>query len=156
MSSEIVQIKSEIKNIDAIWFALFYHDIIYKATKSDNELQSAKIFKKRIVKTKFDQIGFVQELIEQTKHHKISNNNDINLFLDIDLSILGSERDVYIQYFNNVRKEFKMYPKILYKKGRKKVLQQILNEDVIYKTKYFKDKFEIQARNNLTFELNRL
>lgn len=40
------KVKSKIKNLGTFLFAIYYHDIIYSATKSDNEHQSALYFKK--------------------------------------------------------------------------------------------------------------
>ncbi|MDX2245424.1 MAG: hypothetical protein SF052_01505 [Bacteroidia bacterium] len=83
----------------------------------------------------------------------MSPDNDTNLFTDADLSILGQKREIYHAYSTNVRKEYAIYPDILYNPGRKKVLQHFLAMEQIFKTPHFQEKYEAQARANLEEEL---
>lgn len=156
MIIELQSISTKVKNLDAIYFAIFYHDIIYKSTRSDNEYQSAVLFKERISKTSFKYINEVFMQIEETKAHKLSKNNDTNILLDLDLTVLGKSSKDYKIYCKNIRKEYKIYPNFMYKKGRKKALKSILELKSIYKTDFFIHKYEKQARQNLTEELNQL
>jgi predicted metal-dependent HD superfamily phosphohydrolase len=156
MFSELDKVKTQIKDLDTLLFAIYYHDIIYKSTKSDNEYQSALIFKKRISETSFTNLSECMIQIEATKEHKLSNDNDINILLDLDLSILGKSPKEYKQYCENIRKEYNIYPDFIYRKGRKKVLKNILESGSIYKTDFFKQEYENQARENLKFELKQL
>lgn len=156
MISELSKIQLEVNNLDCLLFAIYYHDIIYKPTKSDNEHQSALLFKNRIAKTSFDKLSECIAQIEATKEHKLSAENDTNILLDLDLSVLGKSTEEYKKYSENIRKEYRIYPDFMYRKGRKKVLKSILELDFIYKTDYFKQLYENQAKKNLTLELNQL
>lgn len=156
MLSELDKIQSEVKDIDCLLFAIYYHDIIYKPNKSNNEYQSAITFKNRIDKTSFDKLNECMSQIEATKEHKISDNYDTNILLDLDLSILGKSSKEYKTYSENIRKEYQIYPDFMYRKGRKKVLKNILELNFIYKTDYFKQLYENQARENLKLELKQL
>lgn len=156
MLIELDNVKSKIQDLDALLFAIYYHDIIYKPTKNDNEHQSASIFKKRISKTSFTNLSKCMAQIEATKEHKLSNDYDTNILLDIDLSILGKSTTAYKKYCEDIRKEYSIYPDFMYKRGRKKVVKSILDLNSIYKTAFFKQKFENQAKENLRFELNQL
>ena len=89
-----------------------------------------------------------------TKSHLSNENFDTNYFLDADLSVLGQGWNSYSDYFKNVRKEYSIYPDILYNSGRKKVLKHFLAMEKIFKTDYFFRKFELNARQNLQKELN--
>ncbi|MFZ4476447.1 MAG: hypothetical protein ACOYPR_14720, partial [Saprospiraceae bacterium] len=91
-----------------------------------------------------------------TKSHVESSEQDTNLFLDADLSILGQEFSIYKTYTQQIRKEYAMYPDLLYRPGRKKVLQHFLGMDSIFKTRYFQEKYEASARKNLQAELAQL
>ena len=86
----------------------------------------------------------------------MSDDNDTNILLDIDLSILGENPMKYKEYCENIRKEYQIYPDFIYRKGRQKVLENILKLDSIYKTEFFKQEYESQAKENLTLELNQL
>lgn len=160
MFVQLESFKTEIEDIDSFKFAIWYHDIIYKATKKDNEEQSADFAKKVLKSLKFDDLRTkkVQNLIISTKKHELvlTENNDNAYLLDLDLSILGADWDTYKTYIQNIRKEYKIYPDILYKPGRKKVLKHFLERDSLFFTEYFITKFEKQARNNLTKEIEML
>ncbi|AIZ40989.1 HD domain-containing protein [Cellulophaga baltica] len=149
----LVTVKSEVKNLDAMLFAIYYHDSIYSTTRSDNEHQSALYFKKMISKTSFEAITEVMDLIEATKEHLLSADNDTNILLDLDLAVLGEKPDNYLTYAKAIRKEYYIYPDFMYRKGRKKVLMNMLNLEAIYKTDFFKSQFETTAVKNLKAEL---
>ena len=155
---QLTALKSGIKDWQVILFTLFYHDVIYDALKPDNEEQSAELAGKRM-----KQLGVSTELIEAckkqilaTKSHVVSDNEDTNYFTDADLSVLGQGWEVYSKYSKNVRKEYAVYPDSVYNPGRKKVLQHFLAMERIFKTDYFCEKYEVQARKNLEGELELL
>ncbi len=156
MISGLEQVKTHIENLDALLFSIYYHDIIYKPTKSNNEHQSTLFFEKRITNTSFDSIPLCMTQIEATKAHQKSTTHDTNILLDLDLSILGQPPDTYYKYTKKIRKEYRMYPNFMYRKGRKKVLSHFLALESIFKTDFFKNQYEQQARENLNYELNQL
>ncbi len=106
------------------------------------------------------QIGVANEMILQceeqiraTKKHILSISSDTNYFIDADLSVLGQSWEVYADYFQNIRKEYAVYPDLVYNPGRKQVLNHFLSMERIYKSDYFYQKFEFQAKENLKAEL---
>lgn len=153
MFLELEPVKDQVVNIDCLSFAIFYHDIIYKATRKDNEHLSALFFQKRIAKTSFDRVPACMAQIEATKEHKLSKDKDTNILLDLDLAILGQSTVVYQNYAKNIRKEYKIYPDFMYKKGRLRALKHLLEGGQIFKTEYFVNKYEQQARANIKAEL---
>lgn len=88
-----------------------------------------------------------------TKVHIKMDDSDTALVLDFDLAILGENPDTYFDYTRKVRQEYAVYPNEIFNEGRKKVLRQFLSMPEIYKSRYFVDRFERQARQNLTEEL---
>lgn len=152
---QVLEIKDQIDDWDTLLFTLFYHDVVYNSSKSDNEEQSALLAEKRMEELSVpnEMIEMCVEQILATKSHEISKNADANLFTDADLSILGQPWDVYSEYAKNVRKEYAQYPKLIYAAGRKKVLRHFLGMDRIFKTDPFFEKYEEQARRNLVREL---
>lgn len=155
---EIEHVKDKIKNFNSISFSIFYHDIIYDATSKLNEEKSADVAKERleILGVNNDDIQRIYEQILTTKSHQKSEDEDTNFLLDADLSIFGKSSQVYVEYTKQIRKEYSIYPDFLYKLGRKKVLQHFLELESIFKTEYFRNKYEIQARENIEFELKGL
>jgi predicted metal-dependent HD superfamily phosphohydrolase len=147
-----------IQDWNTILFSLFYHDIVYKVTSKTNEKESAKLAIDRL-----NSIGYPEALsnscyehILATASHQRSNDPDTNLFTDADLSILGQDRETYEIYCMQIRKEYSIYPDIMYKPGRKKVLLHFLQMDSIFKTDLFYNHFEQQAKENLRWELQQL
>lgn len=155
MIRELGEVKDEIIDYDALLFSVFYHDIIYKATSKDNEEKSAEIAKKRLEKINIsnEKIVKIYNQILATKSHKRSDDSDTNFLLDIDLAILGKDWNVYENYVHQIRKEYSIYPDFLYNPGRKKVLTHFLEFDAIFKTDYFKEKYEKMARENIQREI---
>jgi predicted metal-dependent HD superfamily phosphohydrolase len=153
--AQLVLVKNNITDWDTVLFTLFYHDVIYKSSRTDNEGQSAILAEKRM-----KQLSISEDIIEScknqilaTKNHLEQLSSDTNYFTDADLSILDSDWDTYSIYLNQVRKEYSIYPDFMYNSGRKKVLKHFLNMDRIFKTDYFFNKLEAQAKNNLKQEL---
>ncbi|CAA6821030.1 MAG: Unknown protein [uncultured Sulfurovum sp.] len=136
-------------------FAIFYHDIIYNPLSNDNEMQSAILCSKRLklLKVPNKTIDAIHQLIIETKTHEPTSEQNA-LFLDADLAILGTKTQTYTQYCQNVRQEYAMYNNTTYIIGRQKVLKHFLAKDKIYKSKYFHDKYEKQARENILIEYN--
>jgi predicted metal-dependent HD superfamily phosphohydrolase len=148
-------VRDVIQDWDTMMFTLFYHDAVYVATKSDNEEKSAALAVERM-----SELGVPREMIDRcksqilaTKKHLTDINEDTNYFTDADLSVLGLPWPAYQQYALGVRKEYSMYPDLLYRPGRHKVLKHFLNMPRIFKTDYFFAKFDEHARQNLKREL---
>ncbi|QRM88591.1 hypothetical protein FG167_04900 [Lacinutrix sp. WUR7] len=160
MLNQLENYTDEIMHLDSLKFAIWYHDIIYKSSKKDNEEKSALFAKKRLKHLNIDDksIEIVQKLIISTKKHEIilPNNNDNAYLLDLDLSILGTDHKKYQSYIQNIRKEYKIYPDFMYKPGRKKVLNHFLERETLYFTDTFKNKYEVQARLNIKNEIDLL
>lgn len=149
-----------ISNRDAVLFALYFHDFTYDTSRHDNEEASAYAAVSFLTKINAGQplITATEKLILSTKSHKPEENgqSDTAVFLDADLSVLGSAPETYNEYAASVRKEFSQYPAQLYIEGRKRVLQHFLASDHIYKTDTIKTRLEQQARTNISNELRQL
>ncbi|MEY8760927.1 HD domain-containing protein [Chryseobacterium tongliaoense] len=158
MFSEIEAIKDLISDFSNISFAIFYHDVIYDASSKTNEEKSAEFAQIRFQKLSIDQesVDQVCKQILATKMHQKSGDIDTNYLLDADLSILGKDLETYLDYTRKIRKEYSIYPDFLYKPGRKKVLQHFSELENIFKTDYFKDQYEVQAKLNIEYELRSL
>lgn len=148
-------IQNDVALWDLLLFALFYHDYIYNSLKQDNEERSADKLVEILTSLQLTQseILFCQEAILATKWHQESKIEDLNYLVDADLAILGADEQRYANYRIGVRKEYKYYPEFVYKKGRIRVLEYFLKMPRIYKTLYFYDRFEENAKENLQKEL---
>lgn len=155
MFREVENVRDEIQDFDVLSFSIFYHDVIYDAASKTNEEKSADLAKKRLEKINLNQEKILKAYTQilATKAHQISEDQDTNLLLDADLSILGKDNETYSEYTRQIRKEYSIYPDFLYKPGRKKVLEHFLSLENIFKTEYFRKRYEDQARKNIEREL---
>lgn len=151
---ELKPVKSQFKNWEIVVPAIALHDIIYNPLKNNNEEKSATLAVKELAKLGLpnDLIQYCSELILATKKHE-STQQEIKLFTDADLAILGAKADDYLLYTQQIRREYNIYPDILFYSGRKKVLQHFLNRDKIYLSDYFHERYEQKAITNLETEL---
>ena len=160
MLKQLDKYENQIVDLDTLKFAIWYHDIIYKSTKKDNEEKSAVLGKKRLKTIGFDEnrLEKLKKLIVSTKKHQLilTKNNDNAYLLDLDLSILGADWNTYKNYIQNIRKEYKIYPNFMYNPGRKKVLNHFLERETLFFTQDFQIKYEKQARENLKKEIELL
>jgi len=154
--AQLELVEDLIQHPKVLSFSIFYHDIIYNIRRKDNELKSAELAQKRL-----EDIGLPAPLIHQcfdqivaTKRHEVSAESDTNYLLDMDLSILGSSWEVYFAYTKQIRQEYRLYPDFLYKPGRRKVLTHFIEMPTIFKTPFFRDRLEEQAKANLRAELD--
>lgn len=141
-------------NSDDILMALFYHDYVYDVYLFDNEEQSAAKVVKILyeIDYPFENTEYVVKLILATCSHKKSKDENINLFVDIDLAILGSVPKTYEKYFQNIRKEYSVFPDSMYNHGRINILKS-LKKDGVFSTQYFKQLFENDAIRNISCEI---
>lgn len=153
---KLIEVKAEIKKWEIILFSLFYHDIIYNPFKSNNEEKSSELGEKRMtqISVSTESIKACKKQILATKSHLPSADSDTNYFTDADLSVLGQPWEIYSEYVKNVRKEYSLYPDLIYIPGRKNVLKHFLEMDRIFKTDFFYMKLEAQAKENLSKEMS--
>jgi len=157
LTNELMEVKEQLSNWNLVVFAIAFHDIIYNPLKNDNEEKSADHAAKLLFGLLDGQsLERCRYMIIATKKHELNDDADINYFIDADLSILGASSDKYQIYTKQIRKEYKFYPDFIYNQGRQKVLKHFLAMKQIYKTDYFFNKYESQARTNLNTELEKL
>lgn len=134
-----------------------FHDVIYIPGATDNEYQSAQFASFWLEKLGINSIdkNSISQLILATSNHT-SDDPLTQLFLDMDLSILGSSTKIYTQYCEAIRKEYKKISLLLYRKGRKRFLKQILRRMHIFNTEQYHACYEQQARINILEEIKNL
>ncbi|MFN8577709.1 MAG: hypothetical protein U0354_12705 [Candidatus Sericytochromatia bacterium] len=157
--SILTSFEDKLKNKESVKFAIWFHDVIYKAWRKDNEDRSSKFAFDSLTKMNVDEetINKTCNLIILTKGHRTNSNDfDTKIFLDTDLSILGTDIETYNIYSENIRKEYFFVPENLYKKGRISVLEKFLSMERIYKTDEMYNLYEVKAKTNINRELEKL
>lgn len=131
--------------------ALWFHDAIYKPTSSTNELDSADWASQFLTSVggSDQKCARVHRHIMATRHTGESLSGDMAIVVDIDVSVLGRNPDVYDQYEKAIRKEYRWVPGPIFRRKRIEVLESFLKRQVLYDTEYFRSRYEEQARSNL-------
>lgn len=148
--------KSSIERPLLFEVAIWWHDAIYEAKRNDNETRSAQLavrcWKNHLSST---DLKYIAILISSTeKHLPLIEENDVHYFLDMDLSILATNNQVYQQYVHYIEKEYTTYyPKMLYNIGRKKAMKNFHSRPKLYFTAFFYENYEFQAKSNIKLEL---
>ncbi|BAU63348.1 hypothetical protein STA3757_07120 [Stanieria sp. NIES-3757] len=151
--------KDEAKNFSVIELAIWFHDVIYDSQAQDNEVKSAAYAEQVLTSLEIDNcmIQSVKQLILKTQFHQTNlEDYDSQIFLDVDLSILGASQTEYQIYSQAIRQEYSWLSQASYYVGRIKVLESFLARSRIYYTEYLFNRLESQARFNLQQELQQL
>lgn len=158
------QVKDNLHEPHIIALAIYYHDVIYEPTRSDNELKSAEYAVESLTDyLSAEQCQHIYALIMMTASHQVdkwSNEtkerekyNDAAYLLDMDLSILGSSWSEYEHYAHTVRQEYAHVSDDDYRVGRIAVLKKLLAHSTLYLTDYYYARLEKQARKNIEHEI---
>jgi predicted metal-dependent HD superfamily phosphohydrolase len=141
---------------DPVELAIWFHDAVYDPKSHDNEAQSAALFMSCLgAQVDLKLAGKVIQLIMATDYSKPWNDEqDENLIHDIDLSILASPREIYLEYGRAIRKEYSHVSEDGFRAGRRAALAGFL-ERRIYQTASFTGA-EAAARENICAELETL
>jgi predicted metal-dependent HD superfamily phosphohydrolase len=142
----------------ALCLATWFHDAVYDTRRSDNEEQSAVLMRQVLIPIlSVPLLDRIQILILATKTHQAaSGDNDCQLFLDADLSILGSNPHDYSLYAQAIRQEYAWVSDADYCTGRTRVLEHFLAQSQIYGTDALFSALEQPARDNLRWEIEQL
>ena len=148
--------KSNLQFPDEVLYALFYHDYIYSSTRNDNELKSAEYAIELLPENSTVKKQIIFDMILSTKDHVCIGVEDEKWLIDFDLKVLSKAPEDYKIYANQIRKEFSIYPDLLYNPGRKKALEHFLEKEFIYQRDIFRRDFEWKARVNIQEEIDKL
>ncbi|MBW1655340.1 HD domain-containing protein [Flavobacterium quisquiliarum] len=148
--------RDKLQNPDEILFSIFYHDFVYSASKKDNELKSAEFAFAILPENVNLNKQLVFNAICATQQHQHNSIEDINWLIDFDLKILAKDWEDYKIYFEQIRKEYRIYPDFLYKPGRAKALKHFLENEFIFQTDEFRSLYEEKARINIEKEISLL
>ena len=135
----------------AVLAAIWYHDAIYDTQATDNEERSAKLAREAAAAAgrpeEFQ--DRVEALILASRHRGSPAPGDAQLFVDIDLSILGQRRERFDRYEEQIRYEYAWVPGPIFRSKRRAILQSFLDRPLLYSTPFFQNRYEARARENL-------
>lgn len=150
-------------NFHLIEETIWWHDAVYEPKSKNNEKRTISLLWATSPKS---YNAALEQMIKASDHKEesfksaslaFSGGDKLSLeyFLDIDLSILGSEISEYSDYMMAIRDEYHFVPFDVYSQVRKYVLKSFLDKEHIYKSSYFREKYENIARKNIQLEIER-
>jgi predicted metal-dependent HD superfamily phosphohydrolase len=156
---ELDEIRDSVLNADLLELEWWFHDIIYtigpkaRGAVSDEEL-SADFLMSFLEDEGCDNKTRTEcrKAIMCTMHSDDypPTTLDQKFLVDIDLAIFGQPDDVFDEYERNVRIEYAWVDDVTYAKTRTGILGKILARTYIF------EKYEVQARANLTRSIEKL
>ena len=155
---ELQQARRLLAYTPTVEMAWWFHDTIYVPANLDNEFQSGEFAGRCLTQTSYppESIQRVKDLIGGTTHAAETKDPELQLLLDVDLTILGQEEARFDAYEVGVRKEYAHLSKREFAEGRKRILEVFLGRKHLYTTKFFRAKYETAARQNLNRSIRRL
>lgn len=146
-----------VSDADAVKLAILFHDAVYDPARQDNEAASANLAVKQLSALGFPRqlLGKVKTFILATQHGaapQAVGDVNLDLLLDLDLSVLAVASDRYRTYASAIRREYAAVPDALYRPGRRRVLERFLARPQIYRTERLRALWEAPARANLSAE----
>lgn len=154
---ELTEARSHADHPLEVELALWFHDAVHDPRRSDNEEASARYARETLRKlVKKERLERVTSLILSTRHAEPPKTNDEKIIVDIDLAILGSTPDEYREYEEDIRREYGWVPENRFRAGRAELLARFLAREHIYYTDHFREKYEENARANLSHSISKL
>jgi len=142
-------------------FAWPFHDGLYVIISDTNEEKSAELALQAA-----KEIGLQSSLGERvyncilaTKPGAEPRDRCSKVMRDVDLSILGRPENEFDEYEKKIEREYVEQggvPKDSFRDGRIAFLKIMQRKENIYSTKFFREKYQNQARENLARALARL
>jgi len=135
-----------------IKWSIWFHDIIYDATRNDNEERSANVLADfmRAIGMPSEHIDTMRWLILVTSHKGSPQTYIEDIICDLDLREFVSDRQV--KNSEEVRLEFAHVSDEEFDKGRIEFIDWMLSKESIYHTDLYRESLETLARQNLLRE----
>ena len=147
-----------VSDADAVKLAILFHDAVYDPARQDNEAASANLAVKRL-----SALDFPRQLVDKVERYILATQHgvtpqkmedaDLDMLLDLDLSVLAAPSDRYRTYALCIRREYAAVPDTLYRPGRRRVLEGFLARPQIYRSERLRTLWEVSARANLSGEI---
>lgn len=120
-----------------------------------NEEESAQLAEKMLGPLGID-TKKICAYVRATEKHTSTGDPDGDLFLDVDMSILGQHRFTFESYEVGVRKEWAWVPEDVFRQKRAEFLEMLAKRETIFLTAAMRKRYEQHARTNIARSLARL
>jgi len=148
-------------DLDRVIAAAFFHDVVYEATRTDNEDASAAVARRALGEIGWGPaaVEHVAAMIAATAGHTVDMPDDhpsdrcTAVLLAADLGVLAADPAGYGDYVRGVRQEYGHLADPEWRAGRAAFVRSMLERPSIYPAELGLHRWERRARANLTAEL---
>lgn len=135
-------------------WSIWFHDIVYDSTQSDNEEKSANqlVDFMRALDFEEEDIKVAKWLILVTTHKGSPQTKLEEIICDLDLFEFSLSERAQTNS-KEVRQEFSHLSEAMWKGGRQLFLQTLLSKEYIYHTDLYRKTLEQPARSNIMKEI---
>ena len=140
--------------------AIAFHDVIYDATRHDNEHRSALLWRRHAPADLSPRdVDWIAGTIEATADHLAPRQartprERLRIWmLDLDLSPLGEPSELFARNTRGLRIEYLHLPQATWQAGRTAFLRKLQAEPRLFRYRPLAAAFERQARRNIAREL---
>jgi predicted metal-dependent HD superfamily phosphohydrolase len=146
-----------------VFLALVFHDAVYVPGRKDNEALSADladdVLREHTAIPEAER-NAIRKIVLATRNHvpEPGAGRDLGTALDVDMSILGADRESYDAYVAGVRREYvpAAATEAEFKAGRAAFLTKLLTTRAMFTTDEGKMRWQAAARANVALELAEL
>ena len=152
------QARADMQQPAEVAVALWFHDAYYDPARDDNEKRSADWARDAAAEAGIAQSTAQRlfRMVMATVDHVPQPDPDLQLLVDIDLSILGADTARFDESDAQIRREYAHVPEPEWRVARKRMLRGFLDRPRLYGTDRFHSTLEQRARGNLGRALERL
>lgn len=115
------------KEYEKLLITSLFHDCVYDPMKTDNEEKSAEFFMECAVEKDNKDILEIKQMILDTKTHE-SNTMLSESFNNYDMNIVERDFEQLLAWENGIYEEYKGFGDEMYKEGRLKFLESLMNK----------------------------
>lgn len=156
--AEFEKIRSQAKEPDAIEFAVWLARVVNDPREEVNIEMSGIYAQQFLVKSGADEsFAFrVAKLIFGLRSHEGAQTDDEQLFMDIDLSILGQSWPLFAGFEEKYRKEYQQIPDREFTRKRQATLRGLCLRPKLFVTESLHVRYEERARKNMLLRVREL
>jgi len=172
---EMDAVRDKLNSPSIVELALWFHDAVYRPPLASNEAASVVYMHDQMRGLDHRLLSMAAYHIfatrpdaddgEAARHLRISRLSetarrsveaDRRYVKDIDFAILGQPEERYKEYAEQIREEYSFAAKPIYNAARREFLEKLLARDALFVTETFAQRYEVQARKNITAEIRGL
>lgn len=140
---------------DAVRLAAWYHDCVYQGRPDDEERSAVR------AENDLSRLGVPAQLVDEVarlvrmtvSHDPAPGDHNAEVLSDADLAALALPMEDYRRNTEAIRAEYAHVPDELFRKGRRLVLQALLEGQGVFRTEPGRQRWEAAAQRNLRAEL---